>query len=434
MCWCCKRRPNAKVDPDGDATCPDGDQNDLMGVVPGPLTPMTKPFMRPAGEAVDGGPSQSPSLCSRQSVESLAAHLTAANLTVLSALPSDGPATSGSILVAPSTSLGSSSSSVFKSGSMISNLSAMSSLLAAPLGLASRNSQMGYFERDQTAIIFDWDDTLFPTTYIQHDMQFAPRKPLKEQQIKEDVRKEVQTQLAHCASSARQLLSLAAEVGQVVIVTLSKSPWVRDSIRNFYPGMWEFLTQLKVKVVYADRGSTVPDTRTMAPEDVEMFWSKCKGLTIGKELRRIYSQYEGQSWKNVISIGDSDFERLGTMTATEEYMREVGIIKTAPVAGRDKDGEWLAGTALTREGEVSGHTFKVRTKTFKMISQPTVEELKVEIDICKQWLPLMVRFDHGFDIDLGGLQNSDDIRSVEAKLHGDKEFGSDRTGFDSGHT
>merc|ERR1711972_1076706 len=114
-----------------------------------------------------------------------------------------------------------------------------------------------------------------------------------------------------------------------------------------------------------------------------------------------YSSYAGQSWKNVISIGDSEFERLGTLQATEEYMREQGIIneeeeESAPTAGNAR---------LTAEAVVNGHKFKVRTKTFKMVSQPTV-----------------VEFDAGFDIDLCCLENLEDVQSIESKLRENKEF------------
>ena len=89
-------------------------------------------------------------------------------------------------------------------------------------------------------------------------------------------------------------------------------------------------------------------------EEIERFWSSVKGKAIARECNKFYSQYEGQSWKNVISIGDSDFERLGTQNAMENYMRETGI---------DSDG-------LV---DVNGHMYKVRTKTFKMLDEPTVE-------------------------------------------------------------
>merc|ERR1712217_440593 len=49
------------------------------------------------------------------------------------------------------------------------------------------------------------------------------------------------------------------------------------------------------------------------------------GRAIAKQVKDFYSQYEGQSWKNVISIGDSSFERLGTLQATKEYLKNEGV-------------------------------------------------------------------------------------------------------------
>merc|ERR1712054_118306 len=114
----------------------------------------------------------------------------------------------------------------------------------------------------------------------------------------------------------------------------------------------------------------------MSDRDVEMFWSGIKGKAIANEVKQFYSQYEGQSWKNIISIGDSDFERLGTMAATAEYMKRTGIV-----------------SGTTDELEINGHVFKVRTKTFKLVDQPTIEELTTEVAMLQKWLPLMVNLD-----------------------------------------
>merc|ERR1712185_668085 len=90
-------------------------------------------------------------------------------------------------------------------------------------------------------------------------------------------------------------------------------------------------------------------------EEVERYWSDIKGKAIAKEVKQFYSQYEGQSWKNIISIGDSDFERLGTQAATAEYMKRTGL-RTSTQHGGIADDEM----------EVNGQVFKVRTKTFKL--------------------------------------------------------------------
>ena len=62
----------------------------------------------------------------------------------------------------------------------------------------------------------------------------------------------------------------------------------------------------------------------------------------------------------MISIGDSDFERLGTQQVTRDYMKETGI---------EGDGELV---------DVNGHMYKVRTKTFKMLDEPTIEDIPLQ--------------------------------------------------------
>merc|ERR1719352_1345969 len=50
-------------------------------------------------------------------------------------------------------------------------------------GLDRRNSQFMFSSQRQTVIIFDWDDTLFPTTYVRDDMELNYEQPMKDQQI-----------------------------------------------------------------------------------------------------------------------------------------------------------------------------------------------------------------------------------------------------------
>jgi hypothetical protein len=244
------------------------------------------------------------------------------------------------------------------------------------------------------------------------DMKFKMMLPLREQRVHSSSKEEAAVNLLKCAEGAIATLRIAHGLGEVVLVTLARAPWVRDACRNFYPGVWEVLEELKVKVVYAqdEPGLDRSQTKGMSDEELEEFWCRAKGTAIGKELRRIYSKYPGQSWKNILSIGDSDFERLGTLGATKDYMKQLGIIK-------DDDGAMLTG-----EGSVGGKKFKVRTKTFKMVTQPSVDELAVEIDMCRQWLPLMVDFDAGFEIDLSCVERPEDMENIEEKLHGTAEF------------
>eukprot|EP00929_Paragymnodinium_shiwhaense_P102796 TRINITY_DN6602_c0_g1_i1.p1 TRINITY_DN6602_c0_g1~~TRINITY_DN6602_c0_g1_i1.p1 ORF type:complete len:609 (-),score=161.59 TRINITY_DN6602_c0_g1_i1:203-2029(-) len=275
-----------------------------------------------------------------------------------------------------------------------------------------RNSQRCYNTREQTIIVFDWDDTLFPTTYVRTDLELSLKLPLKDQHIPMETKNEAFNFLGQCAEQVEQLLRLAAGFGKVVVVTLARAPWVTNACEYFYGDTAKLLKALGVKVVYAQQGEQVDyDKLKMMPDtETERYWSHMKGKAISREVRDFYSQYEGQTWKNVISIGDSDFEREGTKFATEEYLRERGINST--IAGSPKNN------FATIQAEVNGHFYKVRRKTFKMVDQPTVEELLVEVDMCRKWLPMMVNLDDGFDVNLDDLEDAAQIEAIEETLRG----------------
>merc|ERR1740121_2934483 len=74
---------------------------------------------------------------------------------------------------------------------------------------ARQISYAQYAEKTQTAIIFDWDDTLFPTTYVRHDLGLNIQQCLKDQQLEPRTLSRVQAALAKAAGAADQLLRLA---------------------------------------------------------------------------------------------------------------------------------------------------------------------------------------------------------------------------------
>merc|ERR1712086_863352 len=89
-----------------------------------------------------------------------------------------------------------------------------------------------------------------------------------------------------------------------------------------------------------------------------------------------YKQYPGQTWKNVISIGDSDFERQGT---------------------RDVIKQWCTANART--------AYQLpRTKTVKLLDDPTCEDISLQLKLLLSWLPELVRRDEAFNIDLDEAQ------------------------------
>ena len=270
----------------------------------------------------------------------------------------------------------------------------------SPLG--RRNSQLFFSSKSQTLLIFDWDDTLFPTTYVRDDLKLVWNKPLKDQDLSPAEKATISKKLDLCATHVVELLKGADRVGKVVLLTLARAPWVSESCKNFFSSVGRLIKQLQIPIIYAQEGIMVDYSKEKmsSDEEIERFWSSVKGKAIARECNKFYSQYEGQSWKNVISIGDSDFERLGTQHAMENYMREQGI---------DGDGKLV---------DINGHLYKVRTKTFKMLDEPTVEELTVEVDMLKAWLPLMVTLDSSFDVNLNNADDPQVLRAIDKTLRG----------------
>lgn len=289
--------------------------------------------------------------------------------------------------------------------------------------LRRRDSQTNFNEKHQTVIVFDWDDTLFPTTYIREDLELDHMRPMKDQEgIPPATKHEVGKKLSCCAALVIDLLQLAADHGQVILVTLAMSPWVYKSCLNFYPGVWETIRDLNIPVVYAQEGHQIDYNKAdmMSDDEVESFWSAVKGKAIAREVEKFYSQYEGQSWKNIISIGDSNFERLGTQGMVEDYARD-----KIPTSHSIHSIKTLTGSStpsisrrISVEGEHLGHVIKVRTKTFKMVDDPEMDELLLEIELLMKWLPLMVNLDDGFDINLEFLNKPEVFREIEETLRG----------------
>jgi len=161
-------------------------------------------------------------------------------------------------------------------------------------------------------------------------------------------------------------------------------------------------------VVYAmdvHRASLKPDQKIDNSNFSAGHWACVKGKAIAKELDRFYSQYEGQTWKNVISIGDSNFERYGTLGAASDHVqnkirRSCTSLDQAFVEGWqsfDNDPEW----SEALEGVHEGRIFKVRTKVVKMKDQPSPFDLADQLTFILDCLPELVCLDrclnHQFD-------------------------------------
>merc|ERR1719311_1550888 len=161
-------------------------------------------------------------------------------------------------------------------------------------------------------IVFDWDDTLCPSHWIRsnrpalHYFHPCPNNP------------KYKKPLLELSEVVCNVLRLAAEIGNIVIITNAQVNWVETSARNFMPSVSPLLQQLNCHIVYA-RAAFEMDLSGNSPKhkpkinfeynynaNIPQQWKNEAFMT---EMTRFYSKYQAQSWKNVISIGDQCCER-----------------------------------------------------------------------------------------------------------------------------
>jgi len=250
-------------------------------------------------------------------------------------------------------------------------------------------------------LILDWDDTLFPTTFIRQDCGLDWRHKIEKQVQPGPGRDQLLEGLENLSKQVETFLNLAASMAKVVVVTLAKRPWVVTSASNFMPSLKELLDKHKIEVIYAREKLTQEmkskySKSTFKSSDQEGdFWSKAKAEAMREQIQLHYAK-EGASWKNLLSFGDSDFERIGLISTAEGYVRG------------EKARAKIIESGLTAELIKSGHRIRLRTKTVKMLDEPALEEMIAQMSLLHAWLPHLVKRDEGIDLELD--DSSDDTR------------------------
>lgn len=247
----------------------------------------------------------------------------------------------------------------------------------------------------ETVIIFDWDDTLCPTTFIWNHPQLnwyevAPcfdDSSEMETQFKDTLRE----QLEQHQSAVIALLRLAVSLGQVAIVTLAQVGWVEQSCRNFMPQVAEVLFELGIEVVYARQAIPSRYLRR-AHEEQNDLTKVLKTRAMSRTIKKFYTTVGGgeRSWKNILSIGDSAAERLA-----------------------------LQDVIMRREQRDSrGVPKECRCKVVKLLYEPDLERLTAEVQVLITWLLTLTCQDDDIDIDFADIDDTPDTPSVVRKADG----------------
>ena len=157
-------------------------------------------------------------------------------------------------------------------------------------------------KRHNNVIIFDWDDTLLPTSFL------TPRGIFDE---KNELNQKDQAKITKLEESVRNLLSIAISKADVYIITNAGEGWVQFSAEKYYPSIKEILE--KIEIISA-RGKY----EKVFPEDLKR-WKIEAFLNIKKKLN-------DNLITNIICLGDSVFEMAAGRILASNFIH--AVIKT----------------------------------------------------------------------------------------------------------
>mmetsp|Transcript_3292 Transcript_3292/g.6164 ORF Transcript_3292/g.6164 Transcript_3292/m.6164 type:complete len:332 (+) Transcript_3292:313-1308(+) len=122
-----------------------------------------------------------------------------------------------------------------------------------------------------TVIIFDWDDTICPSTFIdQCKVQSLNDLPLHFQNLLQDI-----------GRAAEQCLLAASQHGEVIIITNSDDGWVHYSCKRYIPNLLPYLEKVRIVSARTEYEEFYPD----AP----LCW---KAAAFAHEVNEIFEEME----------------------------------------------------------------------------------------------------------------------------------------------
>lgn len=217
-------------------------------------------------------------------------------------------------------------------------------------------------------IVFDWDDTLFPSSFIAslasgHIKSFAPK-------------------LRRLALLVEAVLRAARQVGQVAIVTLAKRPWITHSASKCLLGLdFEALVQeLGIKIYYAREQSGLHGNVAETQSDYVLLKRNAMAQALSEASENESpSAAQASQVLDVLSIGDSRIER----EALQELL-----------------GAWAHSGVLA---------FPPLCKVLKLMDKPVLSQLILELTEVLRCVQGMAVGSEDFDLAVRGTDDLADI-------------------------
>ena len=157
-------------------------------------------------------------------------------------------------------------------------------------------------QRHNNLIIFDWDDTLLPTSFLLYKNKIELDNKLSEKD---------QAKILKLEQSVKNLLTLSLSKGDVYIITNAGEGWVEESAKTYYPNIKEILEQIEVI-------SARKDFEKKFPENSKL-WKINAFLDLKKRLNDTLIT-------NIICLGDSIFEMEAGKILAANFIH--AVIKT----------------------------------------------------------------------------------------------------------
>jgi len=148
----------------------------------------------------------------------------------------------------------------------------------------------------QTVIIFDWDDTLLCTSFLN---------------LRQDLNPAVQQQLSNIERVASQILELSLKMGRTFIITNAMKGWVEYSAHKYVPGLLNTLQKVKIISARGEYEHAYPGNYSE--------WKIQAFLEVQREM-------DSEIITNLVSLGDSNFEMDAVHVMGNEFSQ--ALIKT----------------------------------------------------------------------------------------------------------
>lgn len=215
---------------------------------------------------------------------------------------------------------------------------------------------------DTAVMIFDWDDTLLPTTFCEGLPPIPNSAAVRSSHLPFFVA------LRRHAQNVERVLKAARAVACVSIVTLSKRPWVMQSAERWLLGL-DFpalVRELDITIYYANEHTGRPD---VPPACLAQDYTAWKRNAMAKCLTDWYATGAlGKARLNVTSIGDGLFEQQALKDLLKAW-GQTGLLAQSPLC-----------------------------KTLKLMDHPTLSQLSDQLQRLSPGLECMAHQDKPFDL------------------------------------